>query len=54
MPMENADRVMSVAEAHKLDKPERLQWLPPDLNCLSVGKPFLRFIDVIYTYMEAF
>ena len=31
MPMENVDRVMSVAEAHKLDKPERLQWLPPDL-----------------------
>ena len=29
--MENADRVMSVAEAHRLDKPERLQWLPPDL-----------------------
>ena len=28
--MEHADRVMSVAEAHKLDNPDRPQWLPPD------------------------
>ena len=28
--MDGADRVMSVADAHRLDNPERLKWLPPD------------------------
>ena len=28
--MEAADRVMNIADAHKLDKPERLQWMPPN------------------------
>ncbi|MGH9525015.1 MAG: class I SAM-dependent methyltransferase [Terriglobales bacterium] len=28
--MTNADRVMRVADAHRLENPERLKWLPPD------------------------
>jgi ubiquinone/menaquinone biosynthesis C-methylase UbiE len=28
--MDGADRVMSLADAHRLDNPERLRWLPPD------------------------
>jgi ubiquinone/menaquinone biosynthesis C-methylase UbiE len=28
--MDGADRVMNVADAHRLDNPERLKWLPPD------------------------
>jgi SAM-dependent methyltransferase len=40
MASDHADRIMNVAEAHKLDEPERLQWLPPDevLRCLPLRK----------------
>jgi ubiquinone/menaquinone biosynthesis C-methylase UbiE len=45
--MHKADRVMNVAEAHRLDNPDRLQWLPPkDVLALLPLRPGAVVADI--------